>query len=863
MKKNKTFLRVLSAALIGFFLGNPVSTGALVQELSMQEVTLIRPPWLSGKGPSLNLRQCMAYAGKHAPEVLSARDQIKAQSHRVKASKKDYLPKAVADLNVGLNQELDPRIFSSAGFDMPLFWAPIRAEIRLAENRLTESRYQEEAAVHQATLTVVSAYHQLLYRQRIVTLVEDMVRQLEEKNRVIEALFDAGRALRVDKLKIESALWEVKMKLEGARTGRDESAFQFAALLGRKPSRNVVLQEQAYLPLPFTLKEVYRLAGSHSPRLKILDAQLKEIELKSKKEKWSAVKDLNFSVRAQRQDASYVNPRDQNEVVAGIRGGMDLFDWGKKKAERTAEFYEHSAETRDLEQARNEFKMEIKNQYEELRMHEFQARSAWQSIQALQAEYQAELVRFNHGLIKVQDLLTTHAYLSRALLNYEKEQFERHLTKAQLLALMGVWDISKYAKPDLHPKDPDLLRILMRRAFLFFKEEYEPQSGLFYDADGGGHSSMAANGFGLAALAVGAERGWMPRTRSYARALQTLQTLVWLQENGRSHEGFFFHFVDPVTGEPAPGSEISIVDTAILTAGAVVAAEYFGGEVKLLFERLYRNIHWDAMLEREGKHANQFYLGWIPGHGPTSFYWDTYTDETLLIVLMALGSPQGKAGREIYDAMRKELRSYKNHSFYPSWSGSLFTYQYANLFFDFKAYKDSGGIGWFENAVAAVKAQIDYLWELREKSKAYAKGFWGVSAGEVPSGKYDMMLGPKPNLRDEDDLRGILVPASVAGSLEYVPGPALKMLRTLYAEYPQLWGRYGFTSSFDLDLGWHSSKYYALDQGVILFALENYLHGTVRRTFMKSSYIQHALSRAGFSKQQLPHSMRTNQGEMK
>jgi len=83
-------------------------------------------------------------------------------------------------------------------------------------------------------------------------------------------------------------------------------------------------------------------------------------------------------------------------------------------------------------------------------------------------------------------------------------------------------------------------------------------------------------------------------------------------------------------------SEISTVDTAILVAGAITAGEYLGGDVKAKAEQLYERVEWDKFLEEDkGPWFNNFSMGWSPERGFLESYWDYYTDEVILISLMA------------------------------------------------------------------------------------------------------------------------------------------------------------------------------------------------------------------------------------
>src|SRR5437763_16783774 len=81
--------------------------------------------------------------------------------------------------------------------------------------------------------------------------------------------------------------------------------------------------------------------------------------------------------------------------------------------------------------------------------------------------------------------------------------------------------------------DRTFLDDLQRRCFLYFWEQANPNTGLVLDrarADGGraeGASrdiaSAAACGFGLTAVCIGAEHGWITRAQALQRIENTLQ----------------------------------------------------------------------------------------------------------------------------------------------------------------------------------------------------------------------------------------------------------------------------------------------------------------------------------------------------
>ena len=79
-------------------------------------------------------------------------------------------------------------------------------------------------------------------------------------------------------------------------------------------------------------------------------------------------------------------------------------------------------------------------------------------------------------------------------------------------------------------------------------------------------ASIASTGFGLTGLCIAADRGWIKRRQAVQRAKNTLDFFAnrALQENG-----WFYHWMDAVTGERRWNSEISSIDTALLLGGVL------------------------------------------------------------------------------------------------------------------------------------------------------------------------------------------------------------------------------------------------------------------------------------------------------
>src|SRR5262249_37438605 len=92
-----------------------------------------------------------------------------------------------------------------------------------------------------------------------------------------------------------------------------------------------------------------------------------------------------------------------------------------------------------------------------------------------------------------------------------------------------------------------LLDEIEKRACRYFYDMADPTTGLVRDRASANEpyapsaASIAATGFGISALAIGASRRYLEPPLAQAR---TLTTLKFLCEKAEQDHGFFYHFMD-------------------------------------------------------------------------------------------------------------------------------------------------------------------------------------------------------------------------------------------------------------------------------------------------------------------------------
>lgn len=388
----------------------------------------------------------------------------------------------------------------------------------------------------------------------------------------------------------------------------------------------------------------------------------------------------------------------------------------------------------------------------------------------------------------------------------------------------------------------------MRGSFNFFWEQAntDPTSkgyGLIRDRYPGspGIASIASVGFGLTALAIGADRGYITREQGYERANGTLDTLLRLE---RTH-GFYYHFLDMETGARAWNSEVSNIDTAILLMGAITAGEYFGGDVKAKAEQINDAVEWDWFYDATKK---AFWMGYKPEEG---FYghWDFYAEQLMMYVLAA-GSDAHPVGPEAYYSFTRHYGKFdKGREFINSWFGSIFTYQFSHAWIDFKPYTDRLGVNWHQNSVDASIAHVDYATVMEPKYETLSPDAWGLTACDGPKG-YEGRYGAPPSDTNNTQyyVDDTVPPCGAIGSIIFVPEDAKRAMLNYYG-IERLRSEYGFLDAYNLAEDWYATDVIGIDKGISLLMLANYQDGFVHNVAVGSERLLNGLARLELKKQ--------------
>lgn len=419
-------------------------------------------------------------------------------------------------------------------------------------------------------------------------------------------------------------------------------------------------------------------------------------------------------------------------------------------------------------------------------------------------------------------------------------------------------------------EENEMLDELQHEAFNYFLDKTNPQTGLVLDSTWDeSPSSIAAVGFGLAVLPVGVERGWVARKEAVERSLITLRFFANSHQgpeaDGTGYEGFYYHFLEPGSGQRIWNSELSTIDTSLLIYGMLVAAQYFerdaAGERELrdLAHQLYRRVNWNWAQDGELTVRH----GWLPESGFMEHRWQGY-DEALLLYVLGLGSADHPLPSESYKAYTSSYRWENLYGYELLHAAPLFVHQFSHIWIDFRGIQDepmrARGLDYFENSRRAAYVHQQHAIRNPYRFKGYGEFAWGISASEGPA------RGSEPLHKDgrtfygylargvpePDD--GTLSPWTAITALPFAPEIALLTIKHYAETFPRLSGEYGLKCSLNPTFpgetqgssGWFSEHYYGINEGPIVLMIENYRSGLPWRLMKECGPVVQGLRKAGF-----------------
>lgn len=397
--------------------------------------------------------------------------------------------------------------------------------------------------------------------------------------------------------------------------------------------------------------------------------------------------------------------------------------------------------------------------------------------------------------------------------------------------------------------DEELLDLVQRQTFRYFYDFAHPVAGLARERNTSGDVvTTGGSGFGIMALIVGMERGFITRQQG----LEHLGKMLNFLETCDRYHGAWPHWLNGSTGQTYPFSTkddgADLVETGFLVQGLMTMRQYLHPGIPeedpfiARLNSLIDGVEWDWFT----RGLNVLYWHWSPNYG-----WDINMriegyNEALIVYVMAAASPTHTINPEVYhEGYARNGAIVNGGTFYGyklplgwDYGGPLFFTHYSHLGLDPRNLSDQYGNYW-EQGVNMSLINYSYCVDNPKNWVGYRPDCWGLTASDNPWGY---------NAHSPTNDLGVITPTAAVSALPYTPEQSMAAIRHFYFILgDKLWGEYGFYDAFDVTEDWWATSYIAIDQGPVICMIENYRTGLLWDLFMSSPEVQQSLDRLGFS----------------
>jgi len=401
-----------------------------------------------------------------------------------------------------------------------------------------------------------------------------------------------------------------------------------------------------------------------------------------------------------------------------------------------------------------------------------------------------------------------------------------------------------------------LLDTIQRRTFKYFWDFAHPFSGMI--REGSKHPSnivtTGGTGFGIMALLVGVERGFITRTQG----LQRIKKMInFLDRTAQRFHGAYPHWLDGATGSAIPFSAndngADLVETAFLTQGLICARQYFSGAgeevlLRTAINEIVDSVEWSWFRQKD---QQVLYWHWSADKGWAKNMKIQGWNECLIAYVLAAGSKDHAIARSVYDEGWAGSGAMKNGKFFynirlplgPDYGGPLFFEHYSFMGINPNGLSDAYA-SYGEQTKNHSLINYHYCRTNPQKYFGYSDSVWGLTASNIKNG----YAAASPT-----NDQGFVAPTAAIASLPYTPAESMAALQFYYYVLgDKLWKEYGFVDAFSLDVlknngAWFDDAFLAIDQGPIIVMIENYRTKLLWGLFMSAPEVQNGLAKLGFT----------------
>jgi len=396
----------------------------------------------------LTLQECVELAIKTHPQIAMTQAQLKEASAEYKEINANYFPK----FNIGTSYSrldyapqfktkylgeslndyqaslyLKQLIYDGGKTGKMKDWA--RRSIIIEEENLREARRD---LIH----SVTRAYYNLIFADNMVKVKGEAVRQIESHVNVANAMFLSGRAPKVDVLRAEVQLANVKQELSKAQNSLQIASAQLNDLIGREIDVPIAIDtEIEFEARVVDVKSNINAALESNPQLRRVKSTTAATEARIKAEKSAYRPNVSFKADYGYEWGDW--PPKENVWHFGVAIDIPLWDGGITKArvnQAKATLEKIKATERLLAK---QITLQVQKAYLSLKEAESRVSVTEKSVEQAKESLRIVEGSYELGTGISRDVIDAQVALTQAQTNYLQALIDVQLAKADLERIVG------------------------------------------------------------------------------------------------------------------------------------------------------------------------------------------------------------------------------------------------------------------------------------------------------------------------------------------------------------------------------------------------------------------------------------------
>ncbi|MFH0774843.1 MAG: TolC family protein [bacterium] len=400
--------------------------------------------WAEVKPLTIDQSIQIALANNYSLQAASKRQT--SASEKINEAKAGFFPTLGLSLNYTKLNEAPSFGAMTIGDDdiyevkttlsQPLFsGGRLSAGLKIAESNCESAQYEYERVKNELILAVKSAYFGILKALKFQEVATDAVKQVVSHLRIVHNLYDVGMVAKVDLLKAEVQLANVKQNLVKAENGLILSKAVFNQVLAQDQNRPVdIVDILEFTPYEINLETCIQEALQFKPELNQIKENiniLKQMVRLTKSESYPSVAIIgNYDYKKQGIDW-------EKTWLVGIMANYTLWDWNARKSRtRQSEANLEAIKAQQLSLS-DAITLEVRQAYLSLDEAKKNIEVAQKSISQAEESLRITEEMYKEGTTTNADVLDSQTMLTQARTNYYQALYDYNLAWAKLQKAFG------------------------------------------------------------------------------------------------------------------------------------------------------------------------------------------------------------------------------------------------------------------------------------------------------------------------------------------------------------------------------------------------------------------------------------------